>query len=203
MVVETAQAHDVSEEEFLRAHFYNLLSRLLAGPPSAEVLAFLRELEGDETVIGGAIEALSKAAGAATPKTAGEEYDALFFGEGTGGELTPYASYYQTGFVYEKPLADLRGSMAELGIARTGATGEPEDHIATLFEIMHGLIYGVFGSGRQLEVQKKFFSNHIEPWASRFFLDLEEADAANLYKPVGVLGHEFIAIEAKAFEMSA
>ena len=203
VVVKTVQTHNVSEEEFLRAHFYNLLSQLLAEPPSLETLEFLRRLEGDETAIGCALEALSEAAVATTPKAADEEYNALFFGKGTGGELTPYASYYQTGFVYEKPLANLRRDLMELGIARSDALGEPEDHITTLCEIMHGLINGIFGGGCALEIQKKFFGDHVEPWASRFFMDLKDADAAALYKPVGVLGHEFMAVEATAFEMPA
>ncbi|MEE8392930.1 MAG: molecular chaperone TorD family protein, partial [Rhodospirillales bacterium] len=103
-VAEAFRTHEISEEEILRARFYNLLSRLLAAPPSAETLEFLGRLEGDETAIGRALEAMSEAAGATTPKAADEEYNALFFGQGTGGELTPYASHYQTGFVYEKPL---------------------------------------------------------------------------------------------------
>lgn len=203
MVVKLAQSPDVSEEEFLRAHFYNLLSRLLAEPPSIETLAFLGELEGDETVIGSALGSLSKAATTATLEAAEEEYDSLFHGAGTGGELTPFASYYRTGFVYEKPLADLRHDMTALGIASSGVSEEPEDHIASLCEIMHGLICGVFGGESGLGGQKKFFRDHIEPWAPRFFHDLEEAKNASLYKPVGVLGHEFMTIEAKAFEMTA
>mgnify|MGYP002067984120 CR=1 FL=1 len=45
------------------------------------------------------------------------EYHDLFIGVGRG-ELLPYASYYLTGFLNEKPLAKLRGRMAELGIER-------------------------------------------------------------------------------------
>ncbi len=193
----------ISEEELLRARFYSLLSRLLAAPASAKTLAFLRDLEGDATPIGSALEDLASATVTVTQEAAEEEYNVLFQGSGAGGELSPYASHYLTGFVYEKPLASLRADMKLLGIARTGALCEPEDHIATLCEIMHGLIHGLFDGDSLLEVQKKFFHDHMQAWASQFFTDLEEADSATLYKPIGSIGREFMLIEAKAFEMVA
>ena len=74
-----------------------------------------------------------------------------------GGELTPYASYYLTGLLYDKPLAELRRDMENLGIAPDDDNKEPEDHIASLCEIMHGLILGSFGVSVSLRDQKNFF----------------------------------------------
>ena len=58
------------------------------------------------------------------------------------GELLPYASYYLTGFLHERPLARLRDDLAALGIERVESNSEPEDHAATLCEIMAGLAGG-------------------------------------------------------------
>ncbi|MEZ5906236.1 MAG: molecular chaperone TorD family protein [Geminicoccaceae bacterium] len=73
----------------------------------------------------------------------------------------PYASYYRTGFLHEKPLAALRGDMAELGIARAPGLAEPEDHIASLAESMAGLIAGDFAA--DAAAQQRFFERHIAP----------------------------------------
>ena len=117
--------------------------------------------------------------------------------------MLPYASYYLTGFLLEKPLANLRGDMAALGIQTSGISKEPEDHIAYLCEIMHGLITGAFNEPASLETQKIFFMTHMAPWAGQFFTDLEGAELATLYMPVGTIGRLFMAIEAQAFELAA
>ena len=44
---------------------------------------------------------------------------------------------------------------------------------------------------------------HIATWATVFFRDLEKAEAAKLYMPVGTLGTVFMELESEAFEMSA
>jgi TorA maturation chaperone TorD len=49
--------------------------------------------------------------------------------------------------------------------------------------------------------ERRFFERHVAPWAGRFFSDLESAEAAAFYKPVGTIGRIFMDIEASAFEM--
>ena len=44
----------------------------------------------------------------------------------------PYASYYLTGFLHERPLARLRADLADLGIEPVEGLAEPEDPAATL-----------------------------------------------------------------------
>ena len=197
--------HDsgIADEDALRARFYAMLAHVLGAPPSAETLDAFGALEGDETDMGQALGTLATVAAKSTVGAAGEEFDALFVGAGQGGELFPYKSYYLTGFLYEKPLAELRGDMARLGIENSGEVREPEDHIAYVCEIMHGLITGTLGGGADLAAQKKFFESHLAPWVGQFFTDLEGAEAAALYMPVGTIGRLFMAIEADAFEMAA
>lgn len=192
----------VSEEDMLRAHFYGLLARLLAAPMTDETLALVRSIDGDDSPLGRALSALAGVAARTTREAAEDEYSALFYGAGAGGEILPYASHYLTGFLYEKPLADLRGDLAKIGIEPSGASSEPEDHIAFLCEAMHGLIVGAYGAPVDFSRQKAFFGAHIEPWARQFFVDLEGAKAAAVYMPVGAIGRIFVEIESEAFRMS-
>ncbi len=192
----------IAEEDQLRAGWYALLAQLLSGEPSEARLAMMRGLAGDDSELGQGIAALAAAARGTTVETAKQEYFDLFIGLGQG-ELLPYASYYLTGFLNEKPLARLRGDMARLRIARAEDVSEPEDHIAALCEMMAGLITGSFGEPADLEEQRKFFDSHIGCWAPRFFEDLQAAQSAVLYMPVGTIGRLFMAIESQAFEMAA
>ena len=162
----------------------------------------VRGLSGDESELGQGIKALAVAARGTTAEAAKQEYFDLFIGLGQG-ELLPYASYYLTGFLNEKPLARLRGDMARLHIARAEEVSEPEDHIAALCEMMAGLIAGNFGEPVSLDEQRRFFDTHIGCWAPRFFEDLQAAQSAVLYMPVGAIGRLFMQIESQAFEMAA
>jgi TorA maturation chaperone TorD len=191
----------VLAEDWLRAHQYQLLARLLAAPADATLLRLASGLTGEDTELGRALGDLADRAGRATPEAASREYHELFIGIGRG-ELVPYASYYLTGFLNEKPLAKLRSDMARLGIARADDVKEPEDHIAALCEMMAGLITGAFGAPLGLAEQRAFFDRHLAAWAPVFFQDLEQAKSAWLYAPVGALGRAFMGIERTAFAMA-
>jgi TorA maturation chaperone TorD len=190
----------VVAEERERAAVYRLLGRLLCAPPDAECLRVAGELVGDDSEFGRALDDLARQARATDEAAARNEYAALFVGL-VRGELLPYASYYLTGFLHEKPLARLRTDMARLGIARAEQTSEPEDHMGALCEMMAGLIEGDFGAPAALETQRAFFDAHVEPWAELFFTNLATAESAQLYAPVGRLGRAFITIEREAFAL--
>ncbi len=198
--VETSREHEVREEDVLRAHYYRFLSRLLAAPADEDTLAAVSALEGDETDLGRAVGALSRAARGVTASEVRNEYHELFYGLGRG-ELVPFGSYYMAGFLNEKPLANLRVDMRRLGIARAEGVHEPEDHVAALCEMMAGLIADAFGVAIGLAGQREFFQTHLSPWAGRFFADLEAANAARFYMPVGTVGRVFMEIEETGFEM--
>lgn len=194
--------HKVAEEDGLRARCYGLLAQLLRAAPHDDFLAALGAMRGDGSTLGPALVQLSGAAATMPQATIAAEYDDLFIGL-TRGELVPYASYYLTGFLYEKPLAKLRGDMSRLGIARADASTEPEDHVASLCEMMAALIVGAFGAPADLAEQRRFFDAHLGPWVGRFFEDLEASPTARFYKPVGTLGRLFMGIESEAFAMAA
>ncbi len=201
-MAEVEHAIDVAEEDQLRANCYALLGRLLACAPDAETLAMVGNLTGDSSDFGQALSALSTAARSASPQSLEEEYFNLFIGVGQG-ELTPYGSYYLTGFLHEKPLAALRADMGRLGIARVEGVREPEDHIAALCEMMAGLITGAFADAGDLATQRDFFEKHLASWAPRFFEDLQAARSAAFYMPVGRIGQLFMEVEKQAFDMTA
>jgi len=192
----------IAEEDILRVHWYALLAQLLGAPPDQATLDRLRRLGGDETPIGQAIGALASAAAKSSPETLEREYFDLFIGVGHG-ELVPYGSFYLTGFLHEKPLARLRQDMRGHGIASADDVSEPEDHIASVCEMMAGLISGAFAAPADLVAQRAFFDRHIGCWAPRFFEDLEAARSAAFYMPVGTIGRLFMAIELQGFEMAA
>ncbi len=196
----SAARQTLDETERLRANVYALLARFLARPPDAELLADAGQWSGDDTEFGQAIARLAEKARAADPKTLKEEYEALFIGLGRG-ELLPYASYYLTGFLHEKPLARIRSELREIGAERDPKVKEPEDHIAALLDVMVGLILGKF-SESGVERQRAFFRDHINSWAPYFFKDLENAEAGDLYRPIGTLGRLFLMIEEAAFDMA-
>jgi TorA maturation chaperone TorD len=182
-----------------RAQEYALLARLLGAAPSQDLLDALAQLRGDATPLGLAHAALAEAADRITAQDAAREYFDLFIGLGRG-ELLPYGSYYLAGFLNERPLARLRTDLARIGIERTDATTEPEDHAAILCEIMAGLASGQFGAGE--DAQRDIFQKHMVPWVGRLFADMEASAAATkFYRHVGALGRVFLHIEEQAFAL--
>lgn len=196
---EKAVANEVHEVDAGRAQEYALLATLLSAPPSVKLLAQLAKLRGDASPLGLAHAHLGDAAANAVPVAVEREYFDLFIGVGRG-ELMPYASFYLTGFLNERPLSRLRGDMATLGIERVESNSEPEDHAATLCEIMAGLAGGRFHA--PADAQHQMFEKHIAPWMGRLFADMENAEAANFYRSVGSLGRLFLEIEAEAFTLA-
>ena len=194
--------HEIAEEDRLRADLYDFIGVLLAGPPDQKLLDQTAALSGDDTDLGAAVKALSKIASHSKAQAVEREFNALFIGLGRG-ELLPYASYYLTGFLNEKPLAALRLDMAARGLTRAPNVYEPEDNIASLMEMMASLITGRHGQPASLADQKLFFNKHIGPWAGHFFTDLEAARNSVLYASVGAVGRVFMEIEAEGFRLSA
>lgn len=198
-----AAAPRLPEEDVWRARTYALLGRALARRPDQPFLTSLAQLAGDDSAVGRALSELGARARECTLQQADDEYFALFVGL-PRGELLPYASYYRTGFLYERPLAKLRADMAALGFVRGEGVAEPEDHMGALCELMSLLISGGDGRGpAELATQERVFRKHVAPWGERFFEDLERAENAHLYRPLGSLGRQFMMIEQQGFALAA
>lgn len=189
-----------ADQDGVRASMYGLLAHLLAKPPSPELLGMLDDIEEDGSVaddLATAWRLLRVASRDHDPVAIDDEYHALFIGIGRG-ELVPYASWYLTGFLMDRPLAYLRRDLNVLGIERQPGTSEPEDHAATLCESMRVII-----TARDIPfaTERQFFLNHIATWMPVFFRDLQQARAACLYAAVGGLGEAFMKFEKRYFEL--
>jgi TorA maturation chaperone TorD len=186
----------VESTDAARGQEYALLATLLSSAPSAALLEQIAQLHGDATPLGRAHATLAEAAAIAAVSEVEREYFDLFVGLGRG-ELLPYASYYLTGFLNERPLSRLRDDLAALGIERVESNFEPEDHAATLCEVMAGLAATRFPASP--EAQRAFFEKHVSRWMKRLFADMEKAENAKFYRSVGTLGRNFLEIESEAF----
>ena len=189
----------IDEIDLLRAAEYGLLSLLLGKAPDADTLKRVATLKGDGSDLGMAHIELASAAAATDDRAVSKEFFGLFVGLGRG-ELLPYASYYQTGFLHERPLARVREDLDALGIERAGASREPEDHVAILLEVMAGLARGDFEA--DFAQQARFFERQLKPWAARMFADLEMSQSAHFYRAVGRVGRVFMELESEAFTLS-
>jgi TorA maturation chaperone TorD len=197
----------LSPEDTARAGVYRLLAALLRAAPAESLLDVFGKLDlvqnvdspaPNETDMFNAWQALTAAAESAAVAELDDEYHDLFVGI-SRGELMPYASWYLTGFLMEKPLADLRDDLQVLGLEQLEDIKEPEDHVAALCEAMALLIE----SGElYADQQQKFFFHHIQSWMSQFFVDLQAARSAQFYSAVGGFGENFLNIEQRYMEMS-
>jgi TorA maturation chaperone TorD len=187
-------------EEQARADFYALLSRLFYAPPDAALLQGLAsadELHAEDEMLATRWRELTAAAALMEPEAARDEYDTAFVGTGRA-PVTLYTSAYVIRNSSEMPLAQLRGQLATLGLARRGDAGEPEDHIAALCDAMRHLIAL---QERSLEEQKRFFERWIEPAVEPLCAAIEKSEITSFYKPVGRLAKTFFSLEQSAFEM--
>lgn len=189
------------EAHALRAGVHELLGRLLAREPDAETLERLRAIGAVDTADGPLAmgwELLRVAAERTDPVTLRREYNDLFIGVGRG-EVVPFGSWYLTGFLMEKPLALLRADLERFGIERQEGVPESEDHVAALCDAMALIIRA--GEEIPFARQQAFFAEHLEPWAGRFFDDLQAAPSANFYRAVGFFGASFIDVERQLLSM--
>lgn len=200
MSAEPSTKPAVPAEDADRAVFYGFVGRILQCAPSQDDLNAIRDFQPDGTLIGDLLAGLAEAARESQLTDISRAYHDLFIGLGRG-ELVPYGSYYLTGFLHEKPLAELRSSMAHFGIERETGVKEPEDHIAALMQMMAGLITGDFGQVATQDEQKQFFTKHVGSWAPHFFKDLAGQKTSAFYASVGALGSALMEVEAEAFAM--
>jgi TorA maturation chaperone TorD len=189
-----------TSDQARRAAFYSLLAGLLRNAPDSDVLAYCLSLDtaDQKSELGAAVNTLVLAAKHSEPQRLKDEFHELFIGLGRG-ELVPYGSWYQTGFLMERPLGQLRADLAKLGFERSDDVHEPEDHIAALMEVMAMLIY----EGAPQEQQRLFFETHISSWAKDFMKDLSVAETATFYRSVARLGSAFVAIESQYLNLTA
>jgi TorA maturation chaperone TorD len=199
-------------EDQARADFYALLSRLFSGPPdpgllraiaAAAPLAPVESAEGDALALdlAAAWDALRAASATADVEALREEYQALFIGIGRS-EVSPYASHY-LGRQSGRPLAEIRGALAELGLARRSTASEFEDHIAVVFEAMRMLVAGD-GDRPPAEIagQRRFFETYLMPWAWDCCAAISNSSVAKYWRHVAQFTGCFVGVETAAFAIA-
>jgi TorA maturation chaperone TorD len=192
------------DEETARAELYGLLAALYYAPPASELLAQIRVAATEAPASGGFLEepwrALVGVARDMGDAAVEGEYNALFGGVGKP-EVYLFGSHYLAGFLNEKPLVKLRGTLASLGLARDETMPETEDHIAYLCEVMRYLIAGDDVAVANLTRQNEFFGQHVQPWAMQLCDAISQHPKARFYAALAEFTRAFIGVEMQGFDM--
>jgi len=191
-------------EDRARAEFYALLARLWYAAPDAALLGAIAgagdlPAEGEQTALAEAWRQLRAAAASTDPEAVRAEYDDAFVGTGKAA-ITLYVSGYLVETARERVLVALRDELAELGLARTGETHEPEDHLAALFEIMRHLATSD-GSDAALQRQRKFFTVYMNRAYNLLTNEVAASARTDFYKHVARFTKAFCDIEASSLDM--
>jgi len=204
----------VPPEDQARADFYALLARLYAQGPDAALLAAIAaaprmpppiavEDVDDSAVVDlpAAWSALGEASAITDAEAATREYDDLFIGVGKS-EVNLHGSHWLTGFMMEKPLADVRATLAAFGLGRRGGVTLVEDHLSALCETMRILIAGDEDRAPvPVTQQREFFERHIEPWAFKCCSAIFNCPVANYYRQVAQFTDCYLALERDSLAM--
>lgn len=202
----SAAAPNTLDEETARAEIYGVLSQLYYAPPSAELLSSLRVAVTQAPAAGAFLEepwaALVGLAREMSDQALKDEYNALFGGM-SKPEVYLFGSHYLSGFLNEKPLIRLRNDLAKLGLERSEAVYETEDHFACLCEVMRFLIAGDDVAVSNLTQQKAFFGEHMQPWAMPMCDAITAYPKARFYRALAEFTRAFISVEMQGFDLLA
>ena len=175
-----------------RCFIYQLLARTIKAPVDQLFLDTLANIDLPETDHDyiSSWQILKKIAQKQDIERLDHEFHQLFIGLGRG-EVVPYFSWHKTGFLMEKPLAQLRSDLKKLGFKRQQDNMEPEDHFSSIAEIMAMLV------ADNREEQTVFFKNYIAPWFRQFFNDIRQTRMGDFYPATANLGDVFISMEIR------
>ena len=195
-MTQAAPLEFVPPEEAARANLYALLARLFYAPPDAQLLRSIAS-ETMEGELAAPWKGLAEAARQADPEAVREEYETAFIGTGKA-PVTLYTTAYAIKYSNEVPLAELRGELDRLGLARRVEAREPEDHFAALCDVMRHL---VAKQKSDLVEQRRFFSRWIRPTVEPLCTAIDRSDKTVFYKHVAKFAAGFCTLEHMAFEM--
>lgn len=205
----------MTEEErelaLFRQGYYALLVSLFWREPPEEVLAKLREgIEGRAAAASGLSSSLGEGweeiarklaatESAALAEGVADEYTRLFLGPHQP-EVYAYESFYLTGNLLDRPLAEVRSFLKAIGLERDAGYAEPEDFLAFELEVMRWLIGKQLDAEsdrgkRWLEWQLDFLARHILVWMPACAIDIEKAAGAEFYRAIGRLLRGFLETE--------
>jgi TorA maturation chaperone TorD len=191
-------------EDKAREGYYALLARLFYAGPDAQLLSTIANADeivagAEQSALASAWSALATAARAMESEAVCLEYDEILVGTGKA-EVTPYASHYLAETGREKILARLRGELLGLGLARSEAAHEPEDHMAGLFDVMRHLI-SLGSEDAALQRQQGFFEQYIARSYPGFCGAISKSEKANFYRHVARFAESFLVVEGEALKV--
>jgi TorA maturation chaperone TorD len=193
---------DLAPEDEGRLQLYALLARLFAAGPDEELLRALARSAGSmggDGSLAHAFDALADAAAKTSARDASIEFDTTFIGVGKA-PVTTYLSHYHPRTRKEAVLVELRGTLAQLGLARTAASAEPEDNLPAVLEVMRHLVAA--GSDElSLQCQREFFARYLQPACPAFCAAAHEASLSDFYRAAVRLLEVFVESDQAQFEM--
>ncbi|GAC1532030.1 MAG: molecular chaperone TorD family protein [Ramlibacter sp.] len=209
----------VLDEETARAEIYGLFAHLFYAAPAPDILQALRNAVTEAPAAGAFLEEPWRAlVGLAREMQAGDirsEYDALFGGVGRP-DVYLFGSHYLSGFLNERPLAQLRDDLRKLGLTRDAASmPETEDHVAYLCEVMRHLIAGDAPplasdrpTGGQVAIadlarQREFFGTHLQPWIGTLCDAIVTHPRSRFYAALARFAQAFAGVEQQGFDLLA
>jgi TorA maturation chaperone TorD len=181
------------------------MAELFYAPARPEMLAQLRVAPTEAPAAGGFLEEPWRQLVGVTRDmddlSIQREHDALFGGVGKP-EVYLYASHFLSGFLNEKPLAQLRTDLTALGLTRDANTmSETEDHVSYVFEVMRFLVAGDDVAVSNLTQQAKFFGNHVQTWLPAFCDAVQANPRARFFGALAELARAFVSVESQGFDM--
>jgi TorA maturation chaperone TorD len=208
----------IDEHELLafRGSYYELLGALFRREPGAELARRLAAGIGERIsaarnvhpLIGEGWQELERflreTPEADLPGMLADEYTRLFIGP-HGPEINPYESFYITGRLLDRPLADVRKFFETAGIEKLQEYSEPEDFLAVELEVMRCLIQKQAAAtdaeerSRLVRLQVNFLRDHLLVWAPACAQDIERAAGANFYLFAAKVLQGFLAVELDFF----
>jgi TorA maturation chaperone TorD len=208
----------IDDRELLsfRQSYYEVLAALFRKEPSGELLRQLasgiseriQAARSLHPLLGAGWEDIERFVADTPPdrlaENVAEEYVRLFIGPFSAA-VNPYESFYFTGRLLDRPLADVRRFLKSTGIEKLEDYPEPEDFLAVELEVMRWLVAKQLAApdpkdARQwLQLQADFLKEHLLVWGPACAKDVERADRANFYRSVAKLLQGFLALELSFF----
>lgn len=208
----------IGDRELLafRQGYYNLLVTLFWQEPSGELLQRLSDGISERMEAArnlrplladgwGEIQRfLSETAPEQLAETVADEFTRLFIGP-HGPVINPYESYYLTGRLLDRPLANVRTLLKEIGIEKQDGYPEPEDSLAFELEVMRWLISKQAAAPKPkdetgwLRLQADFLKEHLLVWVPTCAEDIERAQGANFYRAIAMILRGFLEVEGTVF----
>jgi TorA maturation chaperone TorD len=209
----------IGDRELLsfRQGYYSLLVSLFWKEPAREVLLSLADgikeridaarnlhthlAQGWEEID----RFLTKTPSEEVAEAVADEFTRLFIGP-HGVEINPYESFYLTGRLLDRPLADLRTFLKAIGIEKIEGYAEPEDFLAFELEVMRWLT-GMQKTASQPEEEKRwlqleadFLREHLLVWVPTCAQEIERAQGANFYRGAALLLGGYLEVERSLFQ---